>query len=143
VRPASLAAAKFWADYLRAGNAPLDNGDKSEVGDVTVFLANMIQATSVQIEPAKADAFEAALAAIIDAKLTKVAEYAAPRVQFGVDYHPDWLLFEAAEAAGVRLTMTSLPWKSFTTVTPDKVIAKVGYGAPTSVVYEREGQGNA
>lgn len=132
--PAALATARFWADYLRAGNAPLNNGS---VDPMLSMLTVLAQSSARAIDPAAIDAFEAALAEAIDAKFAEHTHYTNAGVEVGVDYGPDFTLSAAAEKANVCLTMTSLPWKSYTRTKPNVVTAKVGYGAPAATIWEK------
>ncbi len=46
----------------------------------------------------------------------------------GTDYSPDTILLEAADAAGLRLGMSALPWKTMMWVYSNLVEVSLGYG---------------
>lgn len=121
----SQKAAKWWADQLRGG-AKLDNGDKSETGAMTFMLAAMLQVQETALlDSIKIQKFEDCLSEILQE--TEARSY----FSFGVDYHPDGILCDAAEKAGVSLGMTTLPWKTTMWINGDKVSVRCGYGAET------------
>ena len=55
-------------------------------------------------------------------------------VSLGVDYGPDLELFEAAKAAGVNASR--FPWKTHMSITKDYVTAALGYGAPSTLIWQ-------
>lgn len=115
-------AAKWWADKLRVF-AELDNGDKSENGEGIMFLGLLVQVIEkTKRTPEQADAFEKSLADVLMKE--------NPRWGFGVDYDPDKILTDAAEAAGVDLGVASLPWKTMMFIHEETVSVRCGYGAP-------------
>jgi hypothetical protein len=114
-------AAKYWADFIRSGSAPLDNGDNSPTGGMTFVLAKMLQASSPK-HYSEADAFEKALAA-------RLERLDGNHVYIGVDYHPDETLQGAASDAGIALGMTDLPWKTSMRISDDRVLVRQGYCA--------------
>lgn len=112
-------AASWWADFLR-GTAPLDNGDRTPAGVRTDILAAILQ----EVEKSKSHAddagkFEDELARLLEKKSEKW-------LSFGVDYSPDYILSEAAEAAGVDLGMTRLPWKTVMMIDDGKITYRLG-----------------
>ena len=117
-------AAKWWADFLRNGNAPLDNGDKSETGAITFILASLLHsAETSNTRPDDAQKYEDALASILETQ--KDARW----FSVGVDYGPDPILLEAARIANVDLGSTKLPWKTTMFVDQGKITYRMGYGA--------------
>jgi len=115
-------AAKWWADKLRHG-AKMDNGDDSEVGMFTMIAALMLQETEKFKQSDDAiDKFEDELA-------KSVEKMSGNWISFGVDYHPDRVLQDAADRAGLELGMTTLPWKTNMYITGDTVKVSYGYGA--------------
>lgn len=114
-------AARWWADQLR-GHAKLDNGDQSETGAMTFVMSRILQSKEKAGQtPAQVDRFESALAILI---------YKGDFDFIDVDYHPDPILEQAADEAGLSLGMASLPWKTTMHIDGDKVTVRCGYGAP-------------
>lgn len=125
VSPARIAAA-WWSAFLRGKPAPLDNGDR-ESGLATV-IGMLAQAHEPKPDEVAAQAFEDALCAAFEAP----GFYGT----VGVDYHPDRVLSDAAQKAGVKLSMVTLPWKTCMWIKPDRVTVRCGYGAATQVLWE-------
>lgn len=127
-------AAKWWADQLLAAQPHLatqmgaepDSPMNSPMGAVMAVLA---QAQDRADDPTKVEAFRAALEARI---LTSLERY--PSLAFGVDYHPDRILSDAADDAGMPLGMTTLPWKTTMWVDDRGVRVSKGYGAASEDV---------
>lgn len=114
-------AAKWWADFLRT-RAPLDNGDRSRDGAMTVGIASILQGIeNGKGKPDDADKFQSALAHLLE---TRGFSY------LSCDYGPDYILSEAAEVCGVHLGMTRLPWKTNMWIEGEKISVAVGCGAP-------------
>lgn len=73
---------------------------------------------------------------VFEAKLSELIEQKQPRF-VDVDYHPDLLLSEAAESAGLDLGMTRLPWKTTMMIDHQSQCIKVaGYGANSEIIYQ-------
>ena len=126
-------AAKWWANQLR-GNATLDNGEHSPSGIMTMGLAAHLQKIEKQKQtPELIDKFEL--------ELTKALTDAEHFWCVGVDYHPDMLLQEAADKAGLPLGMTSLPWKTTMWIKDDKISVSCGYGAEIVVLEDEAEEG--
>ncbi len=122
----SQKAAKWWADQLR-GNAELDNGDNSINGAMASGLASMLQeAEKKKQSPELIDKFEL--------ELTNVIMEQERIWTIGVDYHPDGILQDAADRAGLSLGMTTLPWKTTMWIDEEKVSVRCGYGAELIVL---------
>jgi len=131
----SQKAAKWWADQLR-GTAKLDDGDNTLEGKMRAENAAMLQETEKQKQsPELINKFELELANIIlvdnfDFELTNTIMMGQERIwKIGVDYHPDGLLQEAANRAGLPLEMTTLPWKTTMWIEDEKITVHCGYSA--------------
>jgi len=118
-------AAKWWADKLRNKSMP-DNGDRSETGMITSIFGAMLQHEHTEEDVKK---FEDCLADLLE-NHDKDYFYNLKYIVFGVDYHPEPVLSDAAEKAGVKLSMTDLPWKTNMWIEDDKVLVAAGYGEP-------------
>jgi len=116
-------AAQWWANQLR-GRALLDNGDPNPMGMV---LSTLLQDRTPEHTEEEIKSFEDALG-------KDLIEHNSPRVYLGCDYGPDSILSGAATKAGIALTMTDLPWKTWMNIADDKVIVSVGYrGEPKEI----------
>ena len=114
--------AQWWADQLRNG-CNLDNGDKSEAGFMAHMLGTIAQGNARKNMSNEAiDLFEGALITLLEAEK---GEW----VTVGVDYHPDRILQQAADSAGLQLSMGSLPWKTVMHFNDDSVKVSPGYRA--------------
>ena len=126
---AARTAARWWADQLRGGSK-LDMGADSKPAEMAEIMGQILQRKELDgMQPDSINAFEEKLAEAIEVQLS---EYG--RATFGVDYHPDMILADAAEAAELQLGMTTLPWKTHMWVNPTKVEVSAGYGAPAQEV---------
>lgn len=126
---AARTAARWWADQLRGGSK-LDMGADSRPAEMAEIMGQILQRKQLDgMQPDSINAFEEKLAEAIDVQM---ANYG--RATFGVDYHPDMILADAAEAAGLQLGMATLPWKTHMWVEPTKVEVSAGYGAPAQEV---------
>lgn len=136
-RDSAKAAAKWWADQLRGG-AKLDNGATDPANVMARGLAGMLQKQEASGRtPQSIDLFEAALARRFEA----IDGARCWGSIAGVDYHPDRILSEAADEAGINLGMASLPWKtSMHCREGDKITVHCGYRAPEEVVYDPAAQ---
>ena len=115
-------AAKWWADHLR-GSAILDNGDNSPENVTARGIAPMLQAKEKAGQtPTQIDSFESELAKLLSGLDRSY-------VSFGVDYNPDRILEESAQAAGLQLGMTTLPWKTQMYIEGEVVTVREGYRA--------------
>ena len=87
-------AVKWWSDQVR-GNKPHDNGDDSPAGRMGMLMADSMRKPvgDVQI-----GIFEKALEEGLKARFE---EWGDNYVYVGVDYSPDVVLSEAAQAAGI------------------------------------------
>lgn len=102
-------AARWWADQLR-GEAKLDNGDMSDQGAMTFLIAKTLQQSEKQNQVLEQiDTFEHILANTLELVKDEDLRW----FSISVDYYPDQTLQAAANAAGLRLGMTTLPWKTY------------------------------
>lgn len=121
---AALAAANWWAQQV--GAPTFDNGDDGIAG----ALASMV-AEARPVAPGSVTAFVPELA-------STVREHMHPKygVTLSVDYGPEGLLAEVAQAAGVPFAR--FPWKTRMSVHDQYVTASRGYRAPTVLVWASE-----
>ena len=110
---AAQKVADLWADQLQK---PLnkDNGDSSNDMLFAISAINTMKAQE-SISPAKIEVFKTAL---IDAIIQDLGNGQYNRTRFGVDYHPDPILTDAALEAGIDAGC--FPWKSTTGIYLDK-----------------------
>ncbi len=120
-------AAKWWAKAIM--RPKFDNGDKGRTGDMTSMLA-MLLSSHNPVTNDQADAFEQALTEAICAE---VAKYGS--CYLDVDYHPDRILYEAAQKAGIT-SDSCFPWKTTMRVSKDYVSVSAGYAAPHEKLWE-------
>lgn len=118
-------AAAWWSAQLTKP-AQLDNGDKSQTGAMTFALAMQLQEFEFQSDNGKAKLFEEALYSRI---LAHQPYSPTSPMTIDVDYHPDQLLIECCNIAGVNVGMTTFPWKTMMWVYEDKVMVAEGYQA--------------
>ena len=119
--------ANWWADKI-CGRVKFDNGDDSETGFMTSMLATMLAKPTTDEQREK---FVKALSGRIEGK-----EY----LMLSVDYHPDEILRESAEEAGI--SEGNFPWKTY--VIMDRcfgeegyrIRARHGYCAEPEILYE-------
>jgi hypothetical protein len=129
------AAAKWWANILRAGEHPRSNLGAPELEPYFAFTQKAPHFSDEQI-----DAFEKALRTVLEkAYVTqeirqRYDEKYSYGQGFGVDYEPGQLLELAAEQAGIDLTRC-LPAKTIMWIRPKTVKVKRGYGAPIMYIY--------
>jgi hypothetical protein len=131
-RDAAQAAADWWADRIRSVR-PETDGLHAGLSREEAFAATAqiaLRGAAIDAAPAvddhTAQAFVTELAAIIAASEDGM-------VRLAVDYSPDQLLAQAADAAGVD--RARFPGKTTMRVRADHVIAKAGYGAPWRLVW--------
>ena len=114
----ALVAAKWWADKLRYGTTH-DNGDNQQSFMMNLFLA---LAKKKEGFDEKIDEFESKLAELIDEELERRWS-----VYLRVDYHPEGLLYEAAQAVNIDVEY-KLPVKTSMQVTKEEIQVAEGYG---------------
>lgn len=127
---AAEAAAEWWAAKMQQPFNQ-DNGTSNEPNGGTMFmLMNLAGATAQKgITPAKVENFKAALIRSI------VEGTQNSRRVFGVDYHPDQILAEACEAAGIATGALPCKTHMWIDAATFKVTASFGYGAEAKIVY--------
>lgn len=109
-------AAKWWREALDSGN----KGDAQLDGMHQVFFLSRDTGAA----GGDLDAFETALEKAVDDVLAERSS-----VSLSVDYHPDRILSDAAEVAGLNIPMFGWPSKTSMQVSDDKVSVSNGYGA--------------
>lgn len=145
-------AAEWWAQQIGApvfqltGNRPGERDFESIFAEMG--LGSIADRNPVTEEAARnfAGLLESAIASELAAEAVRHAEFAArypdkpassPSVGLFTDYHPDKILADAAEVAGVSLTR--FPVKTGMRVYADHVIASLGYGSPYRLVWSAAG----
>ena len=135
------AAAKWWADQLRAPALHRSGVNKPEgySGDIWYdVMANAESADMPPLDEAQIAAFEAALIERLPAFCVennwRPADPGWGNRYLGVDYHPSGILKAAAEAVGLSLT-GRLPSKSAMWIDPGEVRVARGYGQPPVSIY--------
>jgi hypothetical protein len=98
-----------------------------ESADLASVMQSML-ASSHPVDQAAGDKFVAELTK----RITELLE-CGRWVSLGVDYGPDMILYNAAEAAGVN--SSRFPWKTHMSVTAEYVTASLGYGARDRLVW--------
>jgi hypothetical protein len=133
---AAQAAAAWWADRVRSARPEVE-GLHPGLSREQAFAATAqiaLRATAIDTAPAVddriAEAFTGELARLIAASERNP-------VRLAVDYGPDVLLAQAADAA--ELHRAHFPGKTTMTVWPDHVIAKAGYRALWLLVWSAPG----
>lgn len=113
-------AVKWWSDQVR-GNKPHDNGDDSPASRMSMLMADSMRKPvgDVQI-----GIFEKALEEGLKARFE---EWGDNYVYVGVDYSPDVVLSEAAQAAGIG--PYNFPFKTMMIFKNGEIWVKEGYGA--------------
>jgi hypothetical protein len=147
-KTAARAAAEWWATQI---GSPVFRivGDRPGERDLgatffEAFAGDRAARNPVTEEAAKrfADLLETAIADDLAADSERLAARArdrpddptyAPHVSIGVDYGPDRILADAADAAGVD--DSRFPIKTNMSVYEDHVVGKVGYGSPRALVW--------
>jgi len=113
-------------------NPKFDNGDDSIAGRMAFFLAMMVNSKS-SISKEQIDIFKKELADII---VTQIEFHGNGECCFNIDYHPDMLLYSAAQKAGINDDM-GFPWKTNMRISKDKVSVSAGYAAPWETLWEK------
>ena len=114
-REIAMKAASWWGNKLK-GNIRHDNGSDDDASKMAGFLADMMTTPS---SDDTIDKFEKIL-------VEKILEENSNYVDLYVDYHPDRVLAEAANEAGID--EMSFPWKTGVHIRNDKVTVSDGYG---------------
>lgn len=129
--------ARVWADFLRERYAPSlvrDAGWKGPEALMGELIAASLSPATLPEDRIQAfqDALEADAVALLD---FAVAHRLHEEVTAWVDYDPDRTLCDAAERAGISLTLR-LPLKTHVSADAHGVTLKLGYGAADVVVAE-------
>jgi hypothetical protein len=124
------AAAQWWADTLRQPQAPIQEqmgaeDDSPMRSGAGVLMGIMAQSLDRVNDDTAIDRFAAELETDLLANQMKyMGGYG-----FGTDYHPDRVLVDAAKRAGIKVGMTTFPWKTIMWISPGSVTVSAGYGA--------------
>jgi len=122
--PEIVAAAEWWATTI-SGRPKQDNGDAFQSALLTMVALERPRPTPDQLAK-----FKERLMALLSVHWDESKPY---RCRFlSVDYWPDYILQEAAEAAGINC---SFPVKTMMCISAGKVTVACGYGAPDKVIY--------
>lgn len=126
---ALAAAAGWWAKAIQ--RPKFDNGGTDDAN----MLARMLMTVQAQHIPEDfVEAFQQKLSELMRAR--SPVESIRPGLTIVVDYHPDPILCEAADATGIP--HDNFPWKTVMWIEPDgggQVTVKHGYGADTQLVF--------
>jgi hypothetical protein len=122
------AAAKWWADQLVKAQPSLATQMGAEQESpmrtpLAVTTSLLLQATSQVDDLAAIERFRENLA------IALLSSGHLNGYGFGVDYGPDAILADAATAAGIKVGMTTFPWKTVMWITPGSVRVSAGYAA--------------
>ncbi len=120
------ALAQWWAEQL--GAPTFRSGD-----DTINMLATAAYGNRGGLTEEQTTKFVEFLTAWIDERLVKFPEYG---VMLSTDYSPEGGLVDAAEHAGIPLSR--FPIKTLTSARPDFVVAALGYGANTVLMWSSE-----
>ena len=129
-------AAGWWRKRLEGHGylSDFDNGDRSQAGEIGQIMASMAALRTPRPEPSRMAHFEQLLQELVFTRLWREPVPAKPySLALSVDYGPEGVLGEVAQAAGV----TGFPWKTTMWVcwaadpTDCYVEVRAGYGRPT------------
>lgn len=121
-------AAEWWAN--KVCRPKFDNGDDSEVGFLGSLMAHSI--VKPVTEEMRKD-FVCLLSKQISKKLNE-KDYRY--IQIGTDYHPDKILRESAENAGISLD--NFPWKTHMFIDENHISVSDGYRSPQEIIYQKK-----
>lgn len=124
------AAVNWWANAIV--NPKFDNGDNSMAGGMAFLMAMMVSKKS-SISKDQIDIFKKELADII---VEQMESSYCGECQLGVDYHPDMLLYSAAQKAGINDDM-GFPWKTNMRISKEQVSVSAGYAAPWETIWTK------
>lgn len=139
---AARAAAEWWATQIGAPTFRVvrdtERDFASDFTEITMLSLAHRHPVSPELGTRFADALEAAITAELDKQAQRIAlrpdsEDQEPSTHLGIDYGPDPILADAAEAAGVHTSR--FPSKTNMWVSPQYVTASLGYGAPTTLIW--------
>lgn len=124
-----VVAVNWWANALQ--NPKFDNGDDTATPDSMAFLMRMLVNEKHKITDDQLNLFKKSLA---DKLLSSLESSSS--IYFGVDYHPDKILYDAAETAGIDDDM-GFPWKTSMNVSAEEVSVSAGYGADKEILWRK------
>lgn len=123
-------AVNWWANAIV--NPKFDNGDDNTAEKMTLLLAMMVNSKSA-ISKEQIDIFKKELADIIVAQMESSWN---GECRLGVDYHPDMLLYNAVQKAGIDDDM-GFPWKTNMCISKDKVSVSAGKTAHWETLWKK------
>lgn len=134
---ANRAAAKWWANVIRSPKfEALSDAEKRDPENESMQLASVMAAAfNEPLGDEAIDYFEKELFTLLQE---------APRDRFAVildcDYGPCQMLADAAQKAGIDVSMTTFPWKTTMWIRPSgEVSVRYGYQAPIEILHEAVG----
>lgn len=116
-------AVNWWANAIV--NPKFDNGDDSMTGGISLMMAMMVSSKN-SITAEQIGTFKKELANTI---VEQIESSYYGECRLSVDYHPDMLLYSAAQKAGINDDM-GFPWKTNMSISKEKVSVSAGYAAP-------------
>jgi hypothetical protein len=122
-------AAKWWANLLKS-NFSHDNGGSI----MQSAMMNYISSLNEKLSNESISAFESTLAKLIHADI-ETMNYV---LDISVDYDACDILVSAFAIAGISYEKYLLPCKTQMIISPDKIIAKIGYGSPFETIYDAD-----
>jgi hypothetical protein len=125
-------AVEWWTERLKSPSfRTLSDCERRDPTQNAAGFAEMLAVLAhEEVETNKIDRFKEALRDVIG----KNADH---WLFLGVDYHPDYLLQQALDAAGIEFSMTVLPWKTGMHFSDGGVQVSEGYGTPyTEILLE-------
>jgi len=133
IEAAARAAAEWWAEQIGAPVFRAIRGDEpdrqsQDFGAMTMMLGTIL-ADRHPIREGQGEKFVTILAAAIAEGLDR-NDYG---LNLGVDYGPDRMLAEAAEAVGIHTGR--FPYKTHMWIKCDHVTAALGYGAKSRLIW--------
>lgn len=119
-------AANWWAEIIQ--RPKFDNGDNSSTGGIASIMASTL---TKEISEESINHFKENLTTVIDDRLNE--EGYKRRFTLDVDYHPCFILCEAAERSGVPLL--NFPWKTTMWIEPNSISVSYGYRGKRMFLY--------
>jgi hypothetical protein len=147
-RPEAIAAAAWWASRLGYAAHDIGSRDPGErQSSEFAFLATGLANRTFTDE--QREAFRRELAGTIEEHLRRWEsgvhegawrpenpQWGSALRSFGCDYHPESVLTDAAERAGIKIGSLDLPMKTTMWVNPGIVRVGEGYGAGIVTVWD-------
>lgn len=148
-RPEAVAAAAWWAAKIGHATHIIGRPDDPSVATGTAFANAATAFAGRTYTDEQREAFREALAARIEEHIQKFSERwpwegswdpaepfrASAMRTIHCDYGPDPMLADAAEQAGIKVTMLDVPMKTVMWVNPGEVKVSEGYGADPVTVW--------